>query len=69
MRSNSYEAVSGTAFGIVALGHVVRLLFSWPVHIGQQDIPIWFSIVGLVLAGALCFWALRILGTSDGTAG
>ena len=61
MKASSYIAVSGTVFGIVAIAHVVRLLFGWPVLVARQSIPVWFSVVGLVFAGALCVWALRIL--------
>ena len=67
MKSNTYVAVSGTAFGIIAAAHVVRLLFAWPVQVAQRTIPVWFSAVGLVLAGGLCVWALRVLSNADGS--
>jgi hypothetical protein len=64
MKTSPYVAVSGTMFGVMAIAHIVRLMFGWPVRVADQAIPVWFSAVGLVLAGALCLWALRVLSSS-----
>jgi hypothetical protein len=38
-------------FAIVAVTHLLRLLLGWGVTIAGIDIPMWASVVGLVVAG------------------
>jgi len=54
-----YVVVSGAIFGLVAVAHVVRALYQWPVQIGGLDVPVWGSWVGMVVAGGLCVWAFQ----------
>ena len=56
----AYLLVCGLLFGTVALLHVLRLIYGWQVQIGAQVLPMWISVVGLVLAGALCAWAFAL---------
>ena len=69
MKSSAYVALSGTLFGLIAIVHLVRLLFAWPVQVAQQTIPVWYSGVGLVLAGLLCVWALRLIANAPASDG
>jgi hypothetical protein len=59
MSRNAYRYVSGSIFGVVALGHLVRALLAVPVQIGDSSIPIWLSWIAVVVAGALSLWAFR----------
>jgi hypothetical protein len=52
----SYLVVSAVLFGAVALLHLLRLIYGWPAVIGTTAMPLWVSVVGLVVAGALCVW-------------
>jgi hypothetical protein len=56
----SYLAVSGVLFGIVALAHVVRLAFGWPVQIGALSAPLWLSVIGVIVPGSLSVWAFNL---------
>ena len=56
-----YLQISGALFGIIALAHLVRLFRHWPMDLAGYMVPIWASWLGLVLAGGLCIWALRLL--------
>lgn len=56
----AYLMVSGVLFGAVALAHLLRLIYGWPVQIGAEVVPMWLSAIGLVVAGALCIWALAL---------
>jgi len=40
-------------FTIVALVHVIRLVFGWNLIINGVSIPLWASLVGAAIAGAL----------------
>jgi hypothetical protein len=57
----TYLQISGTLFGLIALGHLLRLFRHWPVDLAGQSVPLWASWVGLVLAGGLSIWALRLV--------
>ncbi len=41
---------------LVALGHLLRLIFQVPVTVGTLVIPMWFSILGFLGPGALAAW-------------
>ena len=57
----AYLQTSGALFGIMAAAHLLRLFRHWPIDFAGQLIPLWTSWVGLLLAGGLCIWALRLL--------
>ena len=52
--------VAGTIFGLVCLGHLVRLLNHTSVTVGSYSVPLWLSGLGLVATGLLCFWLWRL---------
>ena len=58
----AYIQVTGVVFGVVALAHVVRLVLDWPVQVAGWVVPIWISWIGILIAGALCVWAFRVVG-------
>jgi hypothetical protein len=57
----TYLQISGTLFGLIALGHLLRLFRHWPVDLAGHIVPLWASWVGLALAGGLSVWALRLM--------
>ena len=57
----AYLQISGTLFGIVAVGHLLRLFRHWPVNLAGYAVPLWVSWIGLLLAGGLSFWALGLV--------
>jgi hypothetical protein len=48
-------------FGLIALGHLLRLLYRVPAELGQWVVPLWVSVVGLLLPAALALWAFRLV--------
>ena len=58
----AYIQVTGVVFVVVALAHVVRLVLDWPVQVAGWVVPIWISWIGILVAGALCVWAFRVVG-------
>jgi len=46
-------------FLIVAVVHLLRIIFGWEVRIGGVDIPLWASWIALVAAAALAYPGLR----------
>jgi hypothetical protein len=45
---------------VVGLFHLVRIYMSWPVMIGDWSVPMWVSWIGLVVAGDLALFGLRL---------
>lgn len=56
-----YVLISAAVFGVYAFFHLLRVLLAWPAHVGEWTIPVWLSGGGVVLNGALCVWALRLV--------
>jgi len=47
------HAIAALVFGIVALVHAWRLLYSVPLTIGTWSAPFWLSWLAVIIAGAL----------------
>ena len=57
----AYVQISGVLFGVIALAHLVRLFRHWPIDLAGHAVPLWVSWLGLLLAGVLSVWALRLV--------
>jgi hypothetical protein len=60
----SYVQLSGAIFALVALGHLVRLFFRWPLVMGHHPIPFLISFLVFAISAAMAAWAWRVLGSS-----
>ena len=56
-----YLRFSGTLFGLIAVAHLLRLLYGVPAEIGYWFVPLWVSVIGLLLSAALALWAFRLV--------
>ena len=45
--------------GLMAVLHVLRLFFQWPVTINGIDIPMWASILAAIVAAVLAVMVQR----------
>lgn len=54
--SNYYVAISALIFGVVAIGHLIRLLKRWTVQIGPYSVPMSVSWVGLIITVVISIW-------------
>ncbi len=50
----------GLIFAIVAIAHVLRLLFGWPLVIGGWSVPYWLSGLGAIITGFLAFFSFYL---------
>jgi hypothetical protein len=65
----AYNIITAAVFLVVALFHLLRIVFGWAVEIGGLDIPVWLSWIGLVVAGTLAYCGFRLsrsAGRPDG---
>ena len=60
MGHKEYCAVSGVLFALVALAHLLRILYGMSVQADGLEIPMFVSWIGLAVPGALAVWAFRI---------
>ncbi len=62
MCSKCYLLISGVIFGLVAVLHLLRLIYHTPIQAGTLGaVPMWVSWAGLVVAAILCVWGLGLL--------
>ena len=52
--------VAGTVFGIVAVGHLLRLATRVEIVIAGWEVPLWVNALGVLIAGGLCLWLWRL---------
>jgi hypothetical protein len=60
MDQKTFSIVAGVVFAVVAVLHLLRIYMNWPVVIADWSVPMWVSWVGLVIAGGLAFFGLRL---------
>jgi len=56
LNRKTYMTVTATLFLIVAIMHLLRIIFGWPVEIGGLSIPLWVSWLGVLVAGGLAYF-------------
>jgi hypothetical protein len=59
MGHKKYCVVSGVLFSLVAIAHLLRVVFGMPVQVDGVAIPMFVSWVGFVVPAALAMWAFR----------
>jgi hypothetical protein len=57
----AYLQISGALFGLIALAHLLRILRHWPIDLAGLIVPLWASWLGLMVAGSLSIWAVRLM--------
>jgi hypothetical protein len=53
-----FTTIAAAFFGLIAILHLLRLFLGWEVIVTGFVIPVWWSAIGLVIAGgfALLVW-------------
>ena len=54
-----YTAISISVFTLVALSHLLRLIFGWAMIVQGVSIPMWVSVVGVVVPAGLAIMLYR----------
>ncbi len=60
MRQNSYALIAGVVFLVIALGHLLRVVFGISVVVYDVPIPMWASVVAVVVMGFLSYEGFRL---------
>jgi hypothetical protein len=48
-----FTVLAAALFALVALAHLLRLIFDWEVTFNGAVVPMWASMLGLVIAAGL----------------
>ena len=52
--------IAGTIFGLMCLGQLLRLLTHAEIVVQGHPVPLWPSVLGVLIAGALCIWLWKL---------
>jgi len=52
--------VAAALFSLIVMGHLVRLLFSVPWIVAGWIVPMWMSVVGVLIAGLMAYEGFRL---------
>lgn len=55
MNKNQSLMLASVVFGLIALLHLLRSIFSWPASIAGLNVPVWLSYIAVVVAGYLAW--------------
>ena len=69
MQQAAYNTITAVLFLVVALLHLLRIIFGWPAQIGDLSVPIWASWVAFVVAAALAYFGFRLNARLSGGRG
>ena len=50
-----FTKIAIAVFSLVAILHLLRLVFGWEVIVSGIIIPLWVSVIGLIVSGGLAF--------------
>ena len=64
MDQKTFLVAAGVIFAVVTLVHLARITMGWPIVIASWSVPMWVSWIGLVVAGGLSFFGLRLAARS-----
>ncbi|HVN76260.1 MAG TPA: hypothetical protein VMT19_08095 [Thermoanaerobaculaceae bacterium] len=65
MATTLYLALSGAVFFLVAVFHLLRLVYHWQIVVGGTTIPLALSYVGLPASALYCAWAVWLLRAGE----
>jgi uncharacterized membrane protein len=46
-------------FAVVSIAHLLRIVFDVPVTVADESIPMWVSVIGVVVPGMLAWLLFR----------
>ena len=60
MSRRAYLLITAVIFSLVALLHLVRIIFGWSFVLGSWSVPMWLSWVALIVTGALAYFGFSL---------
>ncbi len=63
MRKDPPLLIAGLVFAIIALAHLARLWFQFPILVGDIQIPLVMNVIGFFVTGFLSLWMFLAVTT------
>ena len=60
MNQKSFSLIAGVVFLLIALGHVIRIVFGASFVVQDIPVPMWASWIAVVITGYLAYEAFRL---------
>ena len=60
MSQRIFLLIAGVVFGLIALAHVLRIVFGWSLTIQDFSVPMWASGIVVVILGYLAYEGFRL---------
>ncbi|MGH8633115.1 MAG: hypothetical protein ACRET7_03175 [Burkholderiales bacterium] len=57
-----FTSLAAIIFAVIALVHLLRWIYGWVVNVAGGDVPMWTSVLGVLIAGVLAaglWWESR----------
>ena len=61
MKTKAYLIVSTFIFAFVAVMHLLRLVLGWSAQVGTFDVPLWMSMLAVVVSASVAIWGLTLV--------
>jgi len=61
MNTKAYLIVSTFIFAVVAVMHLLRLVLGWSVVLGMTSIPLWVSMLAVLVSASVAIWGLTLV--------
>jgi hypothetical protein len=61
MTIKAYLIVSTFIFALVAVAHLIRFTLGWPVVLGMTSVPLWVSLLAVLVSVSLAIWGLSLV--------
>lgn len=60
MTTTNYFQVTGVIFAVIGLLHLLRLVRAWDAQIGDFAVPLWLSVLAVIVAAYLAWNAFQL---------
>jgi hypothetical protein len=68
MSQRTFSLIASVVFGLIALGHVLRIVFNMTFVVQDFSVPMWASGVAIVILGYLAYEGCRLARKSPSPA-
>ena len=65
MSQPTFLLIAGVVFGLIALGHVLRIVFNLSFVVQDISVPMWASWIAIVVMGYLAYQAFGLARKSS----
>jgi hypothetical protein len=60
MSQRTFSLIASVVFGLIGLGHVLRIVLGWSFMVQDFSVPIWASGLAVVIMGYLAYEGFRL---------